>query len=1654
MQRGASGEIIGRRYQILDTLGQGGMGTVHRAKDRLGGFVALKRLATSTESWNRALLSMEHAFATTPEMLAAGGGPPVAGRAAIAAGRTATSFAGTRVSAPSAPPVAGFATTALDLESRAVSSRSPVAASAVVRTGRPRDGQVAEMLRLTLAREFRLLSSLRHPNVISVLDYGFDDHLEPYFTMELLEHADTIMSAGKALPFEGKLDLLAQTLQALAYLHRRGVIHRDLKPGNVMVEGGRVKVLDFGVSMLRQHEVEAGQLIVGTLGYMAPELLGGTKASEASDLYAVGMVAYELFAGRYPFEITSIVRLKDDILRLSPDLGPIDERVAGVVGWLLQKQPERRPTSVDEVFEALGDWMGKPLAVETAATRESFLQAAELVGRDAEIGILGALLDAAMGGRGGAALVGGESGVGKSRLLDEVRARALVDGVVVLRGQAVSEGGGPYHVFREALRGLSLRVDLDDLDASVLEAVVPEIGALLEREIPERPEIGPEAAQARLLRVVEGMFRRLSAPVLLILEDLQWAGSESLKMLARIAKVAGELTLFVVGSYRDDERSDLPSELPGMRTLELRRLRPEDIAALAASMLGERGRRPEVIERLERETEGNAFFVVEIVRALAEEAGALSRVGVEPMPKTVSSGGMHRIVRRRLGRVPRRARALLETAAVIGRQVDRPLLQRFAEGVDLEVWLTTCVNVAVLESHEGSFRFAHDKLREGLLADLSPDASRDLHLSVAEAIEAEYPGEPEHITALAHHYAAAGVVAKEAHYCALAGEQSLQSSAYNEAAQLYERAIDLVARSGEGAGRTPTTAGAGGALGPIARMIARAAPLLPIRLGRVDTSGASFLLGQWEGRLSEVQSRLSNYAEAFRHGDRALGHLGLPMPSGKAGLVLGLPVQIAVRALESLWPAAFAAGSDEARALLLEALRIQTTVTETTFYTQEALPMLYSGLSILNLGEPAGPSASLACGYALMAAVAGVVPLHPMAEAWSRRAVELVEAVGKPYDVAYVLQRVASYRLWMARWGEAEPGFARCLEIARQVGDQRLLGDAMSCLVMTAIYQGRFVHAEGIFSEMSAWMHRTEDPQLLCGGRILGAGIKLRRGKHAEALALSLSAQPLVDTPGGCHDVLRGYALLGLGRLRAGEPALARAAAEKALGVIRATRPVAYWTYDGIAAVAEVLLSLWETSGEGPESEIARRAGEACKGARAFAKVFPIGEPCALLSEGMEARLSGDNDRAEKLPPAPSRARRRSGCRTSRVAPCWSGGAGKTSCGPRRCSRSLGAEHDLARAEARLSKGRRTRRPQGRKERKGKKKIRVLASLAPLRSLFRRSFRDPAARRPEDGLRLASRACIMRARLFARDRGQADQERAEGERRAEALRHGRHPGLGERGADDPRDGAPPGARDHLRRGPRQGPAGAHRHRQGHAPLGVHVRDGARVRHLRHGRPRDALRPRPDPRGREPHPEHARRRGRRDQREPQPLPRQRHQDLRPGRLQAPRRGGGRDRAADGQPRPRRGEGHGRRDRPRGEDRGRARALRGLLQGHLPEPALARRRQDGRRRGPRRRLRRRPRRVHGAGRRGARARRQAQRPQHQPRRGRAPPRARRARGRAARGRARHRARRRRRPGDHGGRARARGRRRRDHGALRAPHAEAGPAAEEHRRDHRDE
>lgn len=647
-----------------------------------------------------------------------------------------------------------------------------------------------EALRLALAREFQTLASLRHPHIISVLDYGFDDEQFPFFTMNLLQNPQNILEYGGKFDLIQKAQLLIQILQALTYLHRRGILHRDIKPANVLVTtDGAVKVLDFGLSAT----AEQVHGVAGTLTYMAPEVLRQQAISPASDLYSVGMIAYELFVGQYPFNTQNPNRLMTNILTVTPDTSMLNHPKLEAVlhQWLLKEHEERYQTAekiISELCRALDIFVPD----ESIAIRESFLQSAQFIGREAELAQLQNAFEQAKIGHGGLWLVGGESGVGKSRLVDELRIIALTQGVTVLHGQSVETGALPYQMWRDVLPKLILKMPLEPQEASILKEIVPHLEQILGNPVSDAPSVDATARKMRLQVTINHLFSRQTNPILLILDDLQWAGT-SLDLLNGFAGLLEKLPILIIGTYRDDERPQLPHELNTQNVIHLTRFDNAQIQALSTAMLGEAGKKADVVSFLSQETEGNIFFLIEVVRALAEEAGNLSLIGDKTLPEKVFTGGIQTIVSRRLSKLPPALAVITQFAAVIGREIDFDLLLHDYKADGLNDWLIASADAMIIEIRDNKWRFAHDKLREGALRDIPNSLRKKLNKDVAKAIEAVYPNNPDYNRALLEHWYVAGSVKQIVHYTIKVANYDLNViGAHQRVHILLDRTLDLL----------------------------------------------------------------------------------------------------------------------------------------------------------------------------------------------------------------------------------------------------------------------------------------------------------------------------------------------------------------------------------------------------------------------------------------------------------------------------------------------------------------------------------------------------------------------------------------------------------------------------------------------------------------------------------------------------------------------------------------------------------------------------------------------------------------------------------------------------------------------------------------------
>ena len=419
-------------------------------------------------------------------------------------------------------------------------------------------------------------------------------------------------------------------------------------------------------------------------------------------------------------------------------------------------------------------------------------------------------------------LVAGEPGVGKTRLAVEVARAVHAGGGRVLVGHCDEELAVPYQPFAEALARVLPELPPDELEACLggrggeLVRLVPEL-ADVAPGLPEPVASDPETDRYRLFEAVTRTLAALSrtAPVLLVLDDLQWAARPTLLLVRHLVARGGAMPLLAVGTYRDTERPgdgapvDLAAELgrPGMvRRIALKGLDEASVAELVsagAGGAGGRGAGDALVRSIHEGTGGNPLFVGEVVRSLAEQGGPAGHWSPEEagVPE-----GVRGVVQRRLARLSDRSRRLLGVASVIGGHYHVSVLEAAAEVDDHEALLAgleEAMAAGLVAEAPGSSvrqRFTHALVRAALYDGISAARRADLHRRVGEALEAVFAGRlDEHLPELAHHFseaAEAGAVDKAVDYSTRAGDRALQLLAHDEASRHYARALDLLAGAG------------------------------------------------------------------------------------------------------------------------------------------------------------------------------------------------------------------------------------------------------------------------------------------------------------------------------------------------------------------------------------------------------------------------------------------------------------------------------------------------------------------------------------------------------------------------------------------------------------------------------------------------------------------------------------------------------------------------------------------------------------------------------------------------------------------------------------------------------------------------------------------
>ncbi len=606
---------------------------------------------------------------------------------------------------------------------------------------------------------------------------------------------DQPMEMGRFLRFATGLSA------ALRHVHEHGLIHKDIKPANVLVDfaTGQVWLTGFGIAARLPRErqsPEPPELVAGTLAYMAPEQTGRMNRSidSRSDLYSLGVTLYEMLTGALPFMASDPMEWVHCHIARQPvppaeRLKDVPVPVSAIVSKLLAKTAEERYQTAAglerDLRRCLAAWEAQhridafPLGQQDTSDR--LLIPEKLYGREREIEtLLGAFDRVVKRGTPELVLVSGYSGIGKSAVVNELHkalvpprglfasgkfdqykrdipyatlAQAFQSLIRPLLGKSDAELAGWRDALREAL-GPNGRLMID---------VVPELKLLI-GEQPPVVELPPQQAQSRLQLVFRrflGVFARPEHPLALFLDDLQWLDAATLDMLADLLTQADVQQLLVIGAYRDNE---VDSAHPLMRKLDAIRkagafvqeislapLAREDLGRLIADTLSCAPRRAAPLARLVHEkTGGNPFFAIQFISALAEEGllrfdhdAARWRWELDRLHAKGYTDNVVDLMVGRLTRLPVRTQAALRQLACLGNVAKVTMLSvvlgKSEDDVRSDLW--DAVRLELVEHLEGSYKFIHDRVQEAAYSLIPERLRAEAHLRIGRLLAAHTPEE-------------------------------------------------------------------------------------------------------------------------------------------------------------------------------------------------------------------------------------------------------------------------------------------------------------------------------------------------------------------------------------------------------------------------------------------------------------------------------------------------------------------------------------------------------------------------------------------------------------------------------------------------------------------------------------------------------------------------------------------------------------------------------------------------------------------------------------------------------------------------------------------------------------------------------------------------
>jgi len=693
--------------------------------------------------------------------------------------------------------------------------------------------------------EARTLASLQHPNITLIYDAVFDEYENRfYIMMEYVEGqslSDLIKESSESLSLETIFEITTGILKALKYAHEKNIVHRDIKPDNVVIQGGNVKLTDFGLATLVSLLAEdKSQYVVGTPAYMSPEHILGEGLDGRADLYSLGVTLFEMITGgTRPFNYKDRHKLLSAQIEETPpsvrELEPtVPMMVDQIIMKMLAKHPDDRYPSASVLLDIINGIQARHKFSQRYFHSLS-LEARPLVGRVDEFKkIETTWAKTQQTNTPHLLIIRGEMGIGKSKLVTEFLGSGVIDKGLVAAVGRCDEVGAPYTPFAEILasifdRGLVKPATAERQMNQILNQI-PGLASILNIERSTAPaEKKPKVTSSGLWKTlgnrvpgnvsndtVQSQWQFFSTvstlmaelgPTALFLDEAIFLDESSLALTHFLVQ-QDQLPLLIVAECRDTGNPILWLDrfsAENMTVIALSRLSPADVKTYLSDLLEGEVSDP-VVNIIDKRGRGNPFHIEEVARQLIEtgeifqsdegewrykpptETDALSQELLSPLLATAFT--------RRLEKLTEKHREILALAAIIepGPEFDFDVWLAVLGGQAQEAVAKAALDEAVQlrlvrASSPKRYVFRPADISNSLMESLPESHLPELHRLIAEIL-IEKAGNP---ILIGHHYEQAGLATESAHYLEKAGARAMAANAINQAIRCYSRAVELVA---------------------------------------------------------------------------------------------------------------------------------------------------------------------------------------------------------------------------------------------------------------------------------------------------------------------------------------------------------------------------------------------------------------------------------------------------------------------------------------------------------------------------------------------------------------------------------------------------------------------------------------------------------------------------------------------------------------------------------------------------------------------------------------------------------------------------------------------------------------------------------------------